>query len=313
MLDVAIIGGGPAGITAGLYAARGGLKDVVMFEHGLPGGQITASSEIENYPGVSEVTSGLDFMQNWLPQAQKFGLKHEVKEIDRVAIDGDKFVICTADGDCVAAKTVIIATGSIPKKAGFKGEEEYFGRGVSICATCDGFFYRNKEVAIIGGGDTALEEAHFLASFCKKVYLIHRSDSFKVAPSTIKRVMEEEKIEVMFNSYVTEALGDAMGLTGLKIKNKNGEEKTLEVPGVFVFVGRDVNNKVLFCPEVGKPICDINARGEIVVDLRMKTNVPGLFAAGDCRSEPSRQVICAAGDGATAAISAIEYITGVGK
>jgi thioredoxin reductase (NADPH) len=313
MLDLAIIGGGPAGITAGLYASRGGLKNVAMFENALPGGQITASSEIENYPGVSEVMSGLDFMQNWLPQAQKFGLRHEAKEIDRVAKDGDKFVICTADGDCISAKAVVIATGSIPKKAGFKGEEQYFGRGVSICATCDGFFYRNKEVAIIGGGDTALEEAHFLATFCKKIYLIHRGSGFTVAPSSIKRVMEEEKIEVLFDSSVTEALGDAMGLTGLRIQNKNGDERLLEVPGVFVFVGRDVNNSVLFCPESGKPLCDINPQGEIVVDLRMKTSIPGLFAAGDCRSQPARQVICAAGDGATAAISAIEYLTGVGK
>jgi len=309
MLDLAIIGGGPAGITAGLYASRGGLKNVVMFENSLPGGQITASSEIENYPGISTVVSGLDFMQNWLPQAQKFGLEYEVKEIDRVAKNGDIFTICTSDNDCIEAKAVIIATGSIPKKAGFKGEEEFFGRGVSICATCDGFFYRNKEVAIIGGGDTALEEAHFLSGFCKKVYLIHRSDSFKVAPSTIQRVVNDEKIEILYNSIVSEALGDNMGLTALRVKNKDGGERILEVPGVFVFVGRDVNNKVLFSPESGKPLCAINDRGEIVVNLRMKTDIPGLFAAGDCRSEPSRQVVCAAGDGATAAISAIEYIT----
>ncbi len=308
MLDLAIIGGGPAGITAGLYASRGGLKDVVMFEHGLPGGQITSSSEIENYPGVSEVSNGLDFMQNWLPQAQRFGLKHDMRQIQRVSKENDTFVLYTAEGEKVSARAVVVATGSIPKRAGFAGEAEFFGRGVSICATCDGFFYRNKEVAIVGGGDTALEEAHFLTTFCSKVYLIHRSDTFKAAPSSVERVKNSEKVELILNATVSEAYGDASGLNGLMIEHKDGTTRDLKVPGVFVFVGRDVNNKVLFGAEGSKPLCDINKSGEMIVDLRMRTSLSGLFAAGDCRSEPSRQVVCAAGDGATAAISAIEYV-----
>lgn len=308
MIDVAIIGGGPAGITAGLYASRGGLSNVVMFEYGMPGGQITSSSEIENYPGVSEVVSGIDFMQNWLPQAQRFGLKHEMQEIVNIKKEDNIFVLTDSSNKTVHAKTVIVATGSVPKKAGFEGESEFFGRGVSVCATCDGFFYRNKEVAVIGGGDTALEEAHYLAKFCSKVYIIHRRDSFKAAPSTVQRVMHDDKIELITNTKVISAFGDASGLNGLKLESSDGTTRELHVPGAFVFVGRDVNNKILQ-DEAGKSICSLLDNGEVVVDLKMRTNVAGLYAAGDCRSYAPRQVVCAAGDGATAAINAIEYIS----
>ena len=150
MLDLAIIGGGPAGLTAGLYATRGGLKNVTMFEMGMPGGQITSSSEIENYPGQIEVVSGMDLMMKWPEQCQRFGLKHEMAQIDRIVKTDDIFTVITNDKKEFQAKTVLIATGSVPKKAGFKGEKEFFGRGVSTCATCDGFFYRGKEVAVIG-------------------------------------------------------------------------------------------------------------------------------------------------------------------
>ena len=171
MLDLAIIGGGPAGLTAGLYATRGGLKDVVMFEMGMPGGQITGSSEIENYPGQTEVVSGLDLMQNWPAQAMKFGLKHEMNQVSSVTKSNDIFTLTTVDGKTYEAKSVLLATGSVPRKAGFEGEDKFFGRGISTCATCDGFFYKDKEVALIGGGDSALEEAVYLSKICKKVYL----------------------------------------------------------------------------------------------------------------------------------------------
>jgi thioredoxin reductase (NADPH) len=178
MLDLAIIGGGPAGLTAGLYATRGGLKNVTMFEMGMPGGQITGSSEIENYPGQGEIMSGMDLMANWPEQAMKFGLKHEMNQVSNVVKEGDIFKVTTADGNIQEAKSVLLATGSVPRRAGFKGENEFFGRGISTCATCDGFFYKGKEVAVIGGGDSAIEEAVYLSKICSKVYLVHRRDTY---------------------------------------------------------------------------------------------------------------------------------------
>jgi thioredoxin reductase (NADPH) len=172
MLDCAIIGGGPAGLTAGLYTTRGGLENVVMFEKGMPGGQITQSSEIENYPGVTGEITGMDLMIPWPAQCQKFGLIHEMVEVTRVSKDKDTFIIHKADGTTDKAHSVIVCTGSSPRRAGFTGEEEFFGKGVSTCATCDGFFYKGKEVVVIGGGDTALEEALYLAKICSVTHSV---------------------------------------------------------------------------------------------------------------------------------------------
>jgi thioredoxin reductase (NADPH) len=308
MLDLAIIGGGPAGLTAGLYATRGGLKNVVMFEMGMPGGQITSSSEIENYPGQVEIVSGMDLMASWPEQCQRFGLKHEMAQIDRVTKTGDVFTVITNDKKEFQAKTVLIATGSVPKKAGFKGEKEFFGRGVSTCATCDGFFYRGKEVAVIGGGDSAIEEAVYLSKMCSKVYLVHRRDTYRAAPSTIKHMKHTSNIEEVTNVMVEEVYGDASGVLGLKVKHKDsGEIRDLPTPGVFVFVGRDVLNAPLK-QEDGTFLCDLNESGEVIVDLKMRTSIKGLYAAGDIRIDASKQVVCAAGDGATAAVNVIEYL-----
>jgi thioredoxin reductase (NADPH) len=308
MLDLAIIGGGPAGLTAGLYATRGGLKDVIMFEMGMPGGQITGSSEIENYPGQAEVVSGMDLMANWPEQCQRFGLKHQMAQVDNVTKTGDIFKLVTSDKKEYEAKSVLIATGSVPRRAGFKGENEFFGRGISTCATCDGFFYKGKEVAVIGGGDSAIEEAVYLAKLCKKVYLVHRRDTYRAAPSTIEHMKHTENIEEVTNVIVEEVFGDAMGVTGLKVKHKDtGEIRDLPTPGVFVFVGRDVLNAPLKQAD-GTFLCDVNESGEVIVDLRMRTSVSGLYAAGDIRIDAPKQVVCAAGDGATAAVNIIEYL-----
>ena len=308
MLDLAIIGGGPAGLTAGLYATRGGLKDVVMFEMGMPGGQITGSSEIENYPGQAEVVSGMDLMQNWPEQCQRFGLKHEMNQIASVTKNSDIFKLTTTDGKEYEAKTVLIATGSVPRRAGFKGENEFFGRGISTCATCDGFFYKGKEVAVVGGGDSAIEEAVYLSKLCSKVYLVHRRDTYRAAPSTIEHMKAAANIEEVTNVTVEEVFGDVSGVLGLKVKHKEtGEVRDLPTPGVFVFVGRDVLNAPLK-QEDGTFLCDTNEAGEVIVDLKMRTNIPGLYAAGDIRIDASKQVVCAAGDGATAAVNIIEYI-----
>ena len=308
MLDLAIIGGGPAGLTAGLYATRGGLQNVTMYEMGMPGGQITGSSEVENYPGQLEVVSGLDLMQSWPEQAMKFGLKHEMQQVTKVTKEGDIFTVELADGTKQEARAVLLATGSVPRKGGFKGEDEFFGRGVSTCATCDGFFYKDKEVAVIGGGDSALEEAGFLSNICSKVYIVHRRDTYRAAPSTIEHMRSKDNIEEVTNVTVEEVYGDASGVTGLKVKKKeSGEIIDLPVPGVFTFVGRDVLSDSLKQDD-GSYLCDVNEQGEVIVDLRMRTSVPGLYAAGDVRIDAAKQVVCAAADGSTAAVNIIEYL-----
>ncbi len=308
MLDCAIIGGGPAGLTAGLYTTRGGLANVVMYEKGMPGGQITQSSEIENYPGVTGEITGMELMMPWPEQCQRFGLKHEMTEVTRVARSlSGHFLIHKIDGTVEEALSVIVGTGSTPKRAGFIGEDTFFGRGVSTCATCDGFFYRGKEVAVVGGGDTALEEALYLSKICAKVYLIHRRDQFRSAPNTIERVKNSANIELVLNAVPEEVYGDKMGVTGVRVKFQDGSTRNIDVPGVFTFVGYNVNNEVLK-QEDGGFLCDVNAWGEVVVDISMRTNVHGLFAVGDMRVAAPKQVVCAAGDGATAALQAIAYV-----
>ena len=309
MLDCAIIGGGPAGLTAGLYATRGGLKNVTMFEMGMPGGQITQSSEIENYPGFFEHDkTGMDFMDTWQKQCFHFGLKHEMKKVEQVAKTGDSFTVTLEGGESVEAKTVIVCTGSTPKRAGFKGEEAFFGKGVSTCATCDGFFYKEKPVTVLGGGDTALEEAYYLSNIASEVYVVHRRETFRAAPSTVERIKRKENIHLVLNSVVDEVLGDAMGVSAVRVKNvKTEKTQILETPGLFVFVGHDVNNRVLQ-DENGAFICEMNAWGQVKVDLSMRTSLEGLFVAGDMRIEAPKQVVAAAGDGATAALQVISYI-----
>lgn len=308
MLDLAIIGGGPAGLSAGLYATRGGLKNVVMFEKGMPGGQITSSSEIENYPGQKAPgESGMDFMSTWVAQCTHFGLKHEMVGVERVVKNADgSFTVKLEGGKEEHAKAVIVATGSTPRRAGFAGEDEFFGRGVSTCATCDGFFYKNKEVAVLGGGDTAIEEALYLANICSRVYVIHRRDEFRAAPITLEKARANAKIEFITSAVIKQAYGDKAGLAGLIINTKDGE-RDLKVPGVFVFVGLNVNNDVLR-QENGEFVCQTEAGGQVSVDLKMQTSVPGLFAAGDIRKDAPKQVIVAASDGAMAALSALSYI-----
>ncbi len=307
ILDCAIIGGGPAGLTAGMYTTRGGLENVTMFEKGMPGGQITNSSEIENYPGVTGEISGMDLMMPWPQQCQKFGLVHEMVNVVRVSKSGDLFTIHKEDGTTSDAHSVIIGTGSRPRRVGFTGEDQFFGRGVSTCATCDGFFYKGKEVVVIGGGDTALEEALYLAKICSKVYLVHRRDKFRSAPNTVERLKNTENIELVLNSVPDEVYGDKMGVTGIRVKNNNGELRNIDVPGIFTFVGNDVNNQTLI-QEDGSFLCDMNDAGEVIVDISMKTSVAGLYATGDMRIAAPKQVVSAAGDGAVAALQVISFV-----
>lgn len=231
-----------------------------------------------------------------------------MSDVARVSKNGDNFNIELSDNTILEAKSVIVCTGGSPKRSNIKGESEFWGRGVSVCATCDGFFYKNKEVAVLGGGDTALEEALYLTRMCKKVYLIHRREEFRAAPVTIKRVMDNDKIELITSSIIEEIKGDSNGVNSLLIKSlKTNTINTLEVPGLFIFVGYDVNTNVLI-QENGKMLCDTNEYNQILVDLSMKTSVKGLFSAGDVRDKAYKQVVIAAGDGAVAALSAIEYL-----
>jgi thioredoxin reductase (NADPH) len=279
-----------------------------MFEKGLPGGQITQSSEIENYPGQLEVITGMELMDKWPQQCKKFGLKHDMNEVVQVTKTEDIFNLKLANNEQLKAKSVIIATGSVPKVAGIKGEAEFFGKGVSTCATCDGFFYKGRDVAVIGGGDTAIEEAIYLANICKTVYVIHRRDQFRASPHEVKKMEKFDNIIQVLNHDTQEIIGDNMGVTGVVVQDKNTKEvKTLDVLGAFIFVGRDVLNAPLKQDD-GSFLCDLNDSGEVIVDLKMNTSVKGLFAAGDIRIDAPKQVVCAASDGAIAGIQAIGYL-----
>jgi len=293
--DIIIIGGGPAGLSAGIYASRLGSKTLLL-EKLTPGGQITLSSEIENYPGVCEVKSGLEMMMCWPEQAKKFGCEIKSEEAKELRIENGEWRIKTSKNEYTAI-AVIVATGSTPKKAGFEGEAEYTGRGVSYCAVCDGFFYKGKVVAVIGGGDTALEEALYLSKIAKKVYLIHRRDKFKAAPSTQKRVFNTPNIEIIYNETVKKVFGNEF-VEGIILSSN----KELKVDGVFVFVGMKVNNELI------KDKVEINKWGEVKVNLNMETSKKGLYAAGDIRENSVKQVVAAAGDGSVAAINAVKYV-----
>ncbi|TLD96069.1 thioredoxin-disulfide reductase [Helicobacter jaachi] len=308
MIDLAIIGGGPAGLSAGLYATRGGIKNVVLFEKGMPGGQITGSSEIENYPGVKDIVSGMEFMEPWQEQCFRFGLQHKMSEVSQITKQDKIFRIHLSDGSVDEARAVIFAAGGSPKRANLKGESEFWGRGISTCATCDGFFYKDQEVVVLGGGDTALEEAVYLSRICSKVYLIHRRNEFRAAPSTIEHVRSNSKIEIITPAVIEEIKGDKAGVTGVLIKHTDSNTtQEINVMGVFIFVGYDVNTATLKQDD-GSMLCECDEWGSIKVDLSMRTSVSGLFAAGDVRTQAAKQVVCAAGDGATAALQAIAYL-----
>jgi thioredoxin reductase (NADPH) len=302
MLDLAIIGGGPAGLSAGIYGSRMGIKTKIFEKLGT-GGQITLSSEIENYPGVCEVKSGLDLMECWPEQAKRFGCEIENNEVKSLYKDGNIFKIELIDR-IEEAKSVIIATGASPRRAGFEDEKKFIGKGISTCAVCDGFFYKNQEVAVIGGGDTALEEAIYLSTIASKVYLIHRRDKFRASPLTIKRVLSNDKIEILYNSEVKKVYGEQF-VDGLIINNEN-QEIDLKVTGLFVFVGNRKNTDILKTKDGF--ICEMCEDGSVCVDLNMNTSLEGLYAVGDIRQDSVKQVVSAAGDGAIAGLQAVKYV-----
>jgi thioredoxin reductase (NADPH) len=301
MYDIAIIGGGPAGLSAGLYAARSRMN-VLIIEKGKFGGQATTTDELENYPGSIEECTGSTLAERMRQQAEGFGTKFVKDEIVDVDLSGDVKVIKGRQND-YQAKAVIIATGANPRLGGFDKELELRGRGVSYCATCDADFFEGLDIAVIGGGDSAITEAIYLTKFAESVTVIHRRDALRAAKSLQEKAFANPKIKFIWNSVVTEAKGDEI-LESLTVKNvKTGEISNLEVNGVFVFVG------LTPITEVFEGKIELDGRGYIPTDADMKTNVPGVYAAGDVRVKSLRQVITAAADGAIAATIAEEYIT----
>ena len=300
MEDLIIIGAGSAGLTAGLYAARARLK-TVMLEKLSPGGQLLLTDWVENYPGFPDGISGFELMDKMRRQAEKFGLDVKSQEVSRLDVLPEKQIITTDNGK-LESKALILACGATPQRLGIEGESLLTGKGVSYCATCDGPFYREQEVAVIGGGDTAVEEALFLTKFASKIYLVHRRDKLRATKLLQERAWEKEKIEIIWDSIPERIVGGA-GVEGIDLKNvKTGEESRLSVQGVFVFIGYRPNNELV------KGLLELDERGFVVTGNHTETSVPGVFAAGDIRSKLLRQVSTAVGDGATAAFAAEKYL-----
>ncbi|MDP3296304.1 MAG: thioredoxin-disulfide reductase [Thermodesulfovibrionia bacterium] len=302
LYDVVIIGGGPAGLTAGLYTSRARLKSLLI-EKGLPGGQVTTAEFIENYPGFDEGISGVELSQKMERQAKKFGLEVIQDNVLNISLDGKikKVTLEYNKGGC-EAKAIIIATGAHPRYVGVPGENEFRGKGVSYCAICDGAFFKDEKVAVVGGGDSAVEEAIFLTKFAEIVYIIHRRDRLRAAKIIQERAFSNPKIKITWNSVIKKIDGDNT-VKALHIKNViTQEESVLDVQGVFIFVGYNPNTEFL------KGLVDINKNNYIITDENMRTSVTGVFAAGDVRAKALKQIATAVGDGAIAAVSAEKYI-----
>jgi thioredoxin reductase (NADPH) len=307
VIDIAIIGGGPAGLAAALYAARARASTVV-FESQLPGGQIITTDWIENYPGMPEGLNGSRIGELMHAHAEKFGAQFRTfVRVESIRPERGGFILSLDDGDDVSARAVILATGSVPRKLQIPGESEYTGRGVSWCATCDGALFRGKVVAVVGGGDAALEEAMFLTKFAEKVYLIHRRDELRATKCIQERALANEKIELVLSRIPVEILGHEGRVTGVRLEStKDGSEEVLELQGVFEFIGVHPSSDLV------SGLCELSGVGWVRIDSSCMTSLPGLYAAGDVTDTPLKQVVTAAGQGATAAFEALRHVdTGV--
>ena len=303
MRDVIIIGSGPAGYTAAIYTARAGLKPLMIASSVEAGGELMKTTDVENFPGFPDGLMGPDLMANMQAQAERFGTEILLDDVVEVDLKGDIKIVKTGAGQTFEAKTVILATGAAYRELGLPREKELSGHGVSWCATCDGFFFREKLIAVVGGGDSAMEEAMFLSRFGSKVYLIHRRDSFKASKTMQERVMNNPKIEIVYNSAVEELLGSP-NLTGVKLKNTvDGSVSELAVDGLFIAIGSDprvwlVENQLKLSEE---KFIEVDGRSS-------RTSLPGVFACGDVIDPTYRQAITAAGSGCVAALDAEHYL-----
>ena len=304
MREVIIIGSGPAGYTAGIYAARAGLNPLLIASSVEAGGELMKTTEVENYPGFPNGLQGPELMESFRQQAERFGTEVLLDDVIEVDLTGTTKIVKTGGGKTFEAKTVILATGAAYRELGLPREKELSGYGISWCATCDGFFFREKTIAVVGGGDSAMEEATFLTRFASKVYLIHRRDSFKASKIMQERALANPKIEVVWNTEIAELLGEGK-LTGVTTRNLvDGTEKQLDLDGLFIAIGND--------PRVWLVENQLELTDEkfIKVDGRStKTTLPGVFAAGDVIDPTYRQAITAAGSGCVAALDAEHYLS----
>ena len=299
--EVIIVGGGPAGLTAGLYSQRAALK-TVLFEKGLTGGQIAISKNVENYPGLEEIT-GFDLAEKMLRHARNFGLQVVQEEVAEISRGPDHHYVRLANGDIFQTLALILAVGGSVRKLGVPGEAEYLGSGVSYCATCDGFFFRDKTVIVIGGGDTAVEEALYLSKLTRNVRLIHRGTALRAGKLLQARLMSEPGIELVLNTIITEIRGDGRTVNAVTTENTETKEKgELRVDGVFIFIGYLPNNQLL--PAGVRT----NEQGFVITDDKCESSVPGLFVAGDLRQKFANQIVVAAADGCIAALAAAHYV-----
>ena len=298
-----IIGSGPAGYTAAIYASRADLKPVI-YQGMQPGGQLTITTEVDNFPGYPNGVQGPEMMEELKRQAERFGAQVRFGVVTKVDFSARPFRAEADDGKTLLAETIIIATGASAKWMGLESEKKYMGQGVSGCATCDGFFYRGQDVAIVGGGDTAAEEATYLAKLCKKVYMIHRRDELRASKAMQHKVFSTPNIEMIWNSVPEEVLGDENGVIGLKVRNvKTGEERRLDITGFFVAIGHKPNT------EIFRGQVELDEMGYVkTIPGSTRTSVEGIFAAGDVQDHYYRQAVTAAGTGCMAAIEAERYL-----
>lgn len=299
--EIAILGAGPAGLTAAIYATRS-LRKVAVIEKGLPGGQIATTDLIENYPGFPEGISGPELMHKFEEQARKFGAEFiTLFSVKEIRLDGKEKVIVSEDGREVSALAVIVATGQNPRKLNVPGESEFTGRGVSYCATCDGAFFKNKRVAVVGGGNSAIQEAIYLTRFAEKVTVIHRRDRLRADRILQERAFKNEKIDFLWDSVVERIIGEQL-VRALVRNVKTGELKEVRFDGIFIYIGYEPNTGFL------KGLVNLDESGYVVTDENLETSVKGIFACGDARRNTLKQVSVAVGEGAVAAVSAEHYL-----
>ena len=297
-----IVGGGPAGLTAGMYAARGRLK-ALLLEKGATGGQVLVTDWVDNYPGFADGVTGFELMDKMTAHADRFGLEKKFATAGSLDLAGDIKTITLENGEQLTSRTVILCTGAKPRKIEVPGEEELQGKGVSYCATCDGPFYRDQEIAVVGGGNTAIQEALHLTKFASRVTVIHRRDTLRATKILQEKAFAEEKIDFLWDAQVSEIVGGTSGVESLNISYTNGSTSSLPVTGIFILIGVVPNNEVLPLDQL-----ETDSGGFIVTDAEMYTKLPGVFAAGDIRSKNFRQIVNAAGEGATAELSAEHYL-----
>ena len=299
MHDIIIVGAGTAGLSAAIYGLRAG-KSVLVLEQASYGGQIINTPEIENYPAIQKI-SGFEFATNLYNQAKNLGAEFAFEKVEGIEDKGQFKEVKTKDKS-YEGKTVILATGAKNRSLGVEKEEELVGKGVSYCATCDGMFYRGKVVAVNGGGNTAVEDATFLSDYVEKVYVIHRRDEFRADKAEVDRLVSKPNVEFVLNSTVKSLESDTSGLTGLVLVNKDGEERTLKVDGLFVAIGQAPDNQAF------SDLVELDGKGYISAGESTLTKTPGIFTAGDCRTKAIRQLATAASDGAVAGLAAVSYI-----